>query len=74
MKEICSICDKDIESFEIYGDWYHCSHCNKNLYFQPDSSKREDSVLHNIPEWGSDSSLNFDEWQQRCGARNPMET
>ena len=42
--------------------------------YQPERSKREDSVLHNIPEWGSDSSLNFEEWQQRCGALNSMET
>ena len=46
----------------------------KSFHFQPDSSKREDSVLHNIPEYGSESSLNFDEWQQRCGARNMVET
>lgn len=42
--------------------------------YQPERSKREDSVLNNIPEWGSSSSLNFEEWQRRCGALNSMET
>ena len=28
--------------------------------------KKEDEILNNIPEWGSQSSLNFDEWQRQC--------
>ncbi len=41
---------------------------------QSERSKREDSVLNNIPEYGSQSSLNFEEWQRRCGALNIVET
>lgn len=43
-------------------------------YYQPERSKREDSVLKNIPEYESQSSLNFEEWQRRCGALNTEET
>lgn len=49
-------------------------HPKRTNIIQPERSKREDSVLQNIPEWGSDSSLNFEEWQRRCGALNTMET
>jgi len=47
----------------------------RTLPNQPERSKREDP----IPEYGSESSLNYDEWQRRCrekgcGALNTMET
>jgi hypothetical protein len=28
--------------------------------------KQQEPVLHNIPEYGAQSSFNFEEWQRRC--------
>jgi hypothetical protein len=61
----CSSCEK-MRTESAYHNGI-CSVCRER-------SKREDSVLNNIPEYGSQSSLNFDEWQRRCGALNTTVT
>jgi len=32
--QICQVCNNLIEKYEIYGDWYYCSVCQKNYKYE----------------------------------------
>lgn len=43
----CKKCKNEIDPIEIYGDWFYCDFCKETHEYQPDSSKREDSIIPN---------------------------
>jgi hypothetical protein len=55
MNELCLVCKQEIESHEIYGDWYYCLNCCKDLYFQPERLSEKDQLTGNSRQLICDS-------------------